>query len=165
MWQIFYGIKRCFLLINLTTEMTENELYPQRGAQAYPEWDTYLAWEVYNLPWKSVTFDLIINQGIPRSRLKYLDQGMVVCWQHVSHIYIFIFSIWCHNFIIIFLTHWLLTCHTIILLKHIYCQFQSYFKIHVLAFKLQLSLTATSLHAFSTLWCNTKWSPSHGNCF
>ena len=48
--------------------MTENELYPQRGTQAYPEWDTYLAWEVYNLPWKLVTLTWLSTRA-------YLDQG------------------------------------------------------------------------------------------
>ena len=35
--------------------MTQNEMYPEQGTQAYPGRDTYLVWEVHNLPWKSVT--------------------------------------------------------------------------------------------------------------
>ena len=54
--------------MNLATEMTENELYPERGTQAYPERGTYLVWEVYNLPWKSVTLTWLSTRA-------YLDWG------------------------------------------------------------------------------------------
>ena len=65
--------------------MTENELYPEQGTQACPKRGTYLVWGVQSTL-KVGHLDLIINQGIPRSRLKYLEQGMVVCCQQVSHI-------------------------------------------------------------------------------
>ena len=130
------------MLMNLNTEMTENELYPEWGTQAYPKRDTYLVWEVYNLPWKSVILTWLSTRA-------YLDQGMIVCWQHVFNIYISLSQYDAINSTS-HLTHWLLPCHTIILSEQINCQFQSYFTI--LAFKLQLPLTATSVHAlFSSL--------------
>ena len=48
--------------------MTQNEMYLERGTQAYPERDAYLVWEVHNLPWKSVTLTWLSTRA-------YLDQG------------------------------------------------------------------------------------------